>query len=124
MRREVKTYIVNCDSCHKEIKGVIYQGKDFEGKIDDLCRACYIKYFGSTWQYVWFKIHNWIYAIVALIIAYFLYQLEGNDIYVFWGTLATIGLVYFVLKEQKFISEQTRRKIQNEQYEKEKNGNE
>lgn len=122
MRRKKTIYIATCDSCHREIKGVVYQGKNIEGKMEDLCKACYVTHSGSTWQYIWFKIHNWVYVIGALAVAYLIYQIEGNDVYVFWAALATIGLVYLVLKEQKFIAEQTRRRVQDKEYEEENKG--
>ncbi len=86
MRKKITSYVVACDACGDHIRGKIYQG-DLYGETWDLCEACYLNKYGTTWQNIWFKIQHWVFGIAIVIISYILAVLSEERVPTFWGWL-------------------------------------
>lgn len=121
MREKKTVYNAYCDACHKKIEDKIYQEKDDEGKLGDLCRRCYINHFGSTWDFIWFKIHNWVFGISAVAVSFLIFRLEGGDIYYFWGSLVFILFVWYGLNDVNKYYHRRERMRQDEEFKERKN---
>ncbi|MFW9851821.1 MAG: hypothetical protein ACFFDS_02675 [Candidatus Thorarchaeota archaeon] len=115
MRKKTTIYKAYCDACFSEITGKIYFGKDTGNSPGEFCKACYVRIFGSRWEYLWFKVHLWVYVIGAVGVSVLVYHLEGQDIYVFWASFITILAIWSVFNQVFKSSEASERRRQDEE---------
>jgi len=110
MRKKITKYVVVCDGCHSHISGRIYQEKDIAGKLRDMCHGCYLKYYGSTAKYVWYKIKHWIFVPLGSVIVFSLYRLWGGNVYECMVAVAMFcGFYYFVASGRGELKDRRRR---------------
>jgi hypothetical protein len=125
MRKKITNYVVVCDSCYSHINGKVYREKDLSGKVRDMCEACYLKYFGTTAKYVWFKIKHWIFVPLGSVIVFSLYRFWGGDVYECMMAVAMFcAAYYFVVSGRGSLDRRIRRKEQYLLEDEEENNNE
>ena len=111
MRKKITTYVVECDGCHSHISGKVFREKDLSGNVRDMCEGCYLKNFGTTAKYVWFKIKHWIYVPAGALIVFSLYRLWGGNVYECMVAVAMFcGFYYFVASGRGELGDRRRRR--------------
>ncbi len=95
MRKKITKYVVECDGCHSHISGKVFREKDSSGKVRDMCEGCYLKYFGTTAKYVWYRIKHWIFVPLGSVLVFFLYRLWGGNVYECMFAVAMFCAAYY-----------------------------